>query len=361
VGEDQRDPDFKLSVPHTRSHLPVLTPAQRAEARLGSHAVVLFSGGLDSTVALWWAMAHYRSVHAVTVDYGQPHQGELVASDQITRLANATPLRVNLGLPTSHRPRLGPFIRGHSALLTALAAIGIGVDGGDIILGTLATDPYPDTATSYLDTLAAGFSDLSDHAPTRVRTPLKSLKDKAAVAALGFELGAPLHLSWSCRQPLKSTPCWICPSCQSRSRLPEELTSRGLAPDTITAWQTVHGSPHHAAFDHATPDLTRLGVEFAAAGGLSEAPFGHRYTGPDGRERITSLMRTPRRRWQPANRSAAARHLRTVGLHPDGQPWEVIACGDGSIAATFPAPPAEVVTQCLLENLARPTQPPADQ
>jgi hypothetical protein len=48
-------------------------------------------------------------------------------------------------------------------------------------------------------------------------------------------------------------------------------------------------------------------------------------------------------------------------LHPDGQPWEVIACGDGSIAATFPAPPAEVVTQCLLENLARPTQPPADQ
>lgn len=51
-----------------------------------NRAVVLFSGGMDSTIALFWALARYEVPVAVAVDYGQ-HQGELHAAARIASIA----------------------------------------------------------------------------------------------------------------------------------------------------------------------------------------------------------------------------------------------------------------------------------
>lgn len=48
-----------------------------------TRAVVLFSGGQDSTTCLHWAMGEYREVSAVSIDYGQRHRTELDAARRI--------------------------------------------------------------------------------------------------------------------------------------------------------------------------------------------------------------------------------------------------------------------------------------
>ncbi|HBD03270.1 MAG TPA: 7-cyano-7-deazaguanine synthase, partial [Psychrobacter sp.] len=51
------------------------------------NAVVLLSGGLDSVTCLYWAKARYASVTAVSFDYGQRHNSELVAAKTIAETA----------------------------------------------------------------------------------------------------------------------------------------------------------------------------------------------------------------------------------------------------------------------------------
>ena len=48
-------------------------------------AVVLFSGGQDSTTCLAWALARYRHVECVTIDYGQRHRIELESAARIAQ------------------------------------------------------------------------------------------------------------------------------------------------------------------------------------------------------------------------------------------------------------------------------------
>ena len=55
------------------------------------HALVLFSGGQDSTTCLYWALAQFDHVEAVTFDYGQRHR---VAAAQAERGAVANPARL---------------------------------------------------------------------------------------------------------------------------------------------------------------------------------------------------------------------------------------------------------------------------
>jgi 7-cyano-7-deazaguanine synthase len=57
-------------------------------------AVVLFSGGLDSTTCLAAALAAGREVHTLSVDYGQRHRGELARARALAGLLGAASHRV---------------------------------------------------------------------------------------------------------------------------------------------------------------------------------------------------------------------------------------------------------------------------
>ena len=47
------------------------------------HAVVLFSGGLDSTTCLYWAKANFKDITAISFRYGQRHSSELIFAQKI--------------------------------------------------------------------------------------------------------------------------------------------------------------------------------------------------------------------------------------------------------------------------------------
>ena len=64
-------------------------------------AIILLSGGLDSTVALWWAASKGYKLEALLFDYGQRHRKELVAAKKIAQKAGVPYQVIRLRLPWS--------------------------------------------------------------------------------------------------------------------------------------------------------------------------------------------------------------------------------------------------------------------
>lgn len=74
-------------------------------------AVVVLSGGQDSTTCLFWAVSQGREVHTLTINYGQRHARELEAAQRVADLAGVPPERQEVLV-------LGPVLRGTSPLVS---------------------------------------------------------------------------------------------------------------------------------------------------------------------------------------------------------------------------------------------------
>ena len=73
----------------------------------GTRALVVLSGGQDSTTCLFWAKKYFNEVHAITFDYNQRHRRELNAAKAVGLLANVA---------THELVQIGPILRGRSPL-----------------------------------------------------------------------------------------------------------------------------------------------------------------------------------------------------------------------------------------------------
>lgn len=213
-----------------------------------SKAVVLLSGGQDSTTSLFWARMAFDEVVAASVFYGQRHVSELEAAREIAKLAGVPHAEIALGslgdlggsalvdmskelagqggLADREMPQGLPtsFVPGRNLLFLAMAgALAIKHSAKDIVTGVCQTDysGYPDCRREFVDsmeqTLALAMP--SSAGPFRVHTPLMYLT-KAETVRLARRLPGcwdALACSVTCYQGLRPG-CGDCPACVLRAR-----------------------------------------------------------------------------------------------------------------------------------------------
>jgi 7-cyano-7-deazaguanine synthase len=208
-------------------------------------AVVLFSGGLDSTTALCWALAKGYECLAVSFDYGQRHDRENTAARAIARRLGVKLHEIKLAfpwfdacslvnkklkLPDVKLSRIGrkgeipsTYVPGRNLVFASVGFSLADAEGADaIVLGPNVVDysGYPDCRPEFYRALqkAAAFGTRrgANGRPIKILTPLIKLS-KAGIARLGVKLGAPLALTWSCYSGGKK-PCGHCDSCKLRAK-----------------------------------------------------------------------------------------------------------------------------------------------
>lgn len=205
-------------------------------------AVILLSGGLDSTVCLAHAVRQGFSAHALTIDYGQRHRVELEAAARVARALGADAHMV-LPVPltawggsalTSDQSVPGysedsatdipaTYVPARNTIFLSLAlAWAETLDARDIFIGVNAIDysGYPDCRPEYI----AAFQNMAALATkagvqgqaVTVHTPLITLT-KAGIIRMGAGLGVDFSLTHSCYDPdAAGRPCGRCDSCALR-------------------------------------------------------------------------------------------------------------------------------------------------
>ncbi len=206
--------------------------------------VVLFSGGLDSTTALAWAIDRYDDVRALTFDYGQRHRVEVALASKAARRVGIphAVLKVDLRqiggsaltdpaipLPRSPRrsaPGSGPpatYVPFRNGIFLALAAAWAETRGiRDLVCGFHVADSpdYPDTTKAFVRAMEkavrVGTKAAFGGPAPRIVAPLLGL-DKPGIIRLGLGLGADYSYSVSCYAGAER-PCRTCSSCRFRAK-----------------------------------------------------------------------------------------------------------------------------------------------
>lgn len=222
-------------------------------------AVVLLSGGIDSTTAMALAGAEGFEVYALTIDYGQRHRAELDAARRVARSLSAkehkiisvdlravggSALTSDMDVPKSGigdrvsgrdrkpqtrtpKPQEIPvtYVPGRNTVLLALAlswAEAIGATA--VFIGVTAVDysGYPDCRPEYIEAFQR-VADLGTKAgvegkPITIRAPFVNVP-KSGIIRRGLRLGVDYSLTHSCYDPADDgKACGKCDSCHFRRK-----------------------------------------------------------------------------------------------------------------------------------------------
>lgn len=201
-------------------------------------AVVLLSGGVDSTTTAYLAARSGYEIYALTVRYGQRHERELEAARAVCEALGVAEHRVvtlDFGdwgssltgsgeIPTSGVAEGIPstWVPMRNLIFLSLASGYAEVVGADAIyigVGQVDYSGYPDCRQEFIDAYqrAADLASkryVEDGISIPVVTPLMHLP-KAGVIRLGLSLGVDYSLTWSCYQGGEQ-PCGVCDSCRIR-------------------------------------------------------------------------------------------------------------------------------------------------
>ena len=207
-------------------------------------SIVLLSGGIDSTTALYWALAKNRSVHALTFDYGQRHRIEIRMARRTARNLGVpqTLLKIDLtqvggsALTDSHLalPRYKNFARTkrivpityvpfRNGIFLSLAAEWAEVHKiPEVVCGFNVIDSpdYPDTRPDFVRAMEkainAGTKALFSGERIKLTAPFIRMK-KSEIIRLGISLGADYAYAVSCYAG-GEVPCGNCSACLLRER-----------------------------------------------------------------------------------------------------------------------------------------------
>ncbi|EOX1291374.1 7-cyano-7-deazaguanine synthase QueC [Vibrio cholerae] len=202
-------------------------------------AVVVFSGGQDSTTCLVQALKEFDEVHAITFDYGQRHKLEIEVAQQLAKQLGVTAHKVmdvsllnelaissltRDDIPVSHELQANglpnSFVPGRNILFLTLAGIyAYQIGATTVITGVCETDfsGYPDCRHEFVQAMNQALAKGMD-LPLMIRTPLMWL-NKAETWALADQLGAldlVRHQTLTCYNGLIGDGCGECPACGLR-------------------------------------------------------------------------------------------------------------------------------------------------
>lgn len=214
-------------------------------------AVVLSSGGLDSTTCLALAIKKLgaANVSTLSVFYGQRHAKELEAARNVAKFYNVAHYELdasevfrlshsalldtsNASLATgsyaaqikqSNSPRISTYVPFRNGLMLSMAAsfadglyddsrveVYIGVHADDV-----AGSAYADCRADFVAAMNAAIR-IGTYEKIKLVAPFLG-QSKASVVKAGLELGAPYQLTWSCYER-GDTPCGRCATCIDRAR-----------------------------------------------------------------------------------------------------------------------------------------------
>lgn len=201
-------------------------------------AVVVFSGGQDSTTCLFWAMERFDEVETVTFDYGQRHKlevevaaaiaGELNVKHHVLdmsllgQLAPNALTRDDIAIEQREGSPPTTFVDGRNLLFLSFAAIAAKQIGAKhIVAGVCETDfsGYPDCRDVFIKSLNVTLNLAMDY-PFVIDTPLMWL-NKAETWELADRLGAFDFVRFrtlTCYNGIVADGCGECPACRLRRK-----------------------------------------------------------------------------------------------------------------------------------------------
>ncbi len=218
-------------------------------------AVILLSGGIDSSTVFALARSEGYECYALSFDYSQRHLRELESAAAVARSLGAgrhmvirfdlrdiggSALTDNIDVPKEGAVPAGPaepgpvgqnaipvtYVPARNTIFLSFALAWAEVlEAGDIFIGANAVDysGYPDCRPEYLRAFEE-MANLATRASVEGRTRFKIqapllYMSKAEIISLGTRLGLDYSLTWSCYDPLPGgRPCGRCDSCRFREK-----------------------------------------------------------------------------------------------------------------------------------------------
>ena len=212
-------------------------------------AVILSSGGIDSTTCLGLAVEKYSSANVATVSiyYGQRHERELQSARAVADYYKVAHHEFNAAALFEHSDsallkssarsvehssyahqqssngKVSTYVPFRNGLMLSMAASFAdgffdGNEPVELYIGVHADDAavsaYPDCTVEFVDAINRAIS-LGTYNRVKVVAPFVA-SNKTAVVKRGLELGVPYHLTWSCYDD-RDAPCGKCATCLDRA------------------------------------------------------------------------------------------------------------------------------------------------
>ena len=206
-------------------------------------AIVLLSGGIDSTTTLYIALDRGYRCHCLIFDYNQRHRKEILQAKKIAKKARCDYKVIKLSLPWQGSSLLdkdaklpsgrsteemakdipSTYVPSRNTIFLSIASgWAEAIVADTVFIGANAVDfsGYPDCRPAYFkpfnELLKEGTRIGVEGKPIRIETPLID-KKKGEVIKIGTKLMAPYELTWSCYEG-KKKPCLKCDSCLLRKK-----------------------------------------------------------------------------------------------------------------------------------------------
>ncbi|MBV6500722.1 MAG: 7-cyano-7-deazaguanine synthase [Prosthecobacter sp.] len=211
--------------------------------------LVLLSGGMDSTTALYWAMREHQVTGAVSFDYGSKHntreleqaawhchklglRHDIVALPFVNELFTSDLLQSGGAVPDGHyadenmKRTVVPFRNG--IMLAIACGIAESRDAQGLVIAAHAGDHaiYPDCRETFMKAMAEAMH-AGTYAAIELLRPFIDT-DKTGIARLGQELGVDFSHTWSCYKG-GDVHCGTCGTCVERR---ESFANAGLTDPT---------------------------------------------------------------------------------------------------------------------------------